>query len=124
MNPNWKNQSDKQSILAAFIANVVAVKSSRACEYESMGGGGPSPGAMPRDDQDLESLKANKIPLAFRDKCGHLLVDLNNCRRATYFSPMKCTHERHIYEECEYILWQRRCDAKKEQMAAAKMTSS
>ena len=64
-----------------------------------------NPAAEPKADQDLAALKANKIPLAFRDKCGHLLVDLNQCRRANFFSPHACGHQRHTYEECEYYAW-------------------
>lgn len=85
-----------------------------------MGGGHHhSPEAMPRSDQDIQELKANQIPVAYRDKCAHLLVDLNKCRRETFFNPDKCTHQRHIYEECQYIAWSARCEAKKKEMAAA-----
>lgn len=72
-----------------------------------MGGHGHArnPAAEPKKDQDVEALKAAKIPLALRDKCGHLLVGLNACRREHYFNPNRCGHERHTYEECEYYAW-------------------
>ena len=76
-----------------------------------------NPHAEPKAKQDIEGLKAAKIPLAFRDKCGHLLTDLNKCRRATYFNPASCGHERHTYEECEYYAWMDRCAAKKVKVA-------
>jgi NADH dehydrogenase (ubiquinone) 1 beta subcomplex subunit 7 len=78
-----------------------------------------NPQAEPRAQQDIAGLKANKIPLAFRDKCGHLLVDLNKCRREKMFNPAVCGHERHTYEECEYYSWLDRCAAKKTMEAAA-----
>lgn len=85
-----------------------------------MGGGHhhENPAAMPRADQDLQLLKDHQIPLAYRDNCAHLLVPLNECRRETFFNPARCQQQRHIYEECEYIAWQRRVEAKKAQMAA------
>jgi NADH dehydrogenase (ubiquinone) 1 beta subcomplex subunit 7 len=55
-------------------------------------------------------LKEAKIPLAVRDKCGHLLINLNKCRRAIMFNPSQCGHERHTYEECEYYLWNDRVE--------------
>lgn len=68
-------------------------------------GGRNNPAAEPKREQDLEALAAAKIPLAFRDKCGHLLIHLNKCRREQTFKPWECGHERHIYEECEYYAW-------------------
>lgn len=86
-----------------------------------MGGGhhAHSPEAMPREDQDLELLKKHQIPLNVRDNCAHLLVPLNVCRRETGFNPDRCTHQRHIYEECQYIAWCARVEAKKAAKAAA-----
>ena len=79
-----------------------------------MGGHHHNAEAMPLDNQDIESLKDNQVPTAFRDKCAHLLVKLNQCRRETFFNPGKCGHQRHTYEECEYIAWNKRVDAKKQ----------
>lgn len=78
-----------------------------------------SPEAMPRAEQDWDSLKKAQIPLAYRDNCAHLLVPLNECRRDTFANPHKCNHERHIYEECQYIAWLQRIEKKKEMKAAA-----
>ena len=64
-----------------------------------------NPEAEPTSKQDIEAMKEARIPLAYRDKCGHLLIDLNKCRRANYFSPNACGHQRHTYEECEYYAW-------------------
>lgn len=86
-----------------------------------MGGGHHhhSPEAMPKADQDLELLKQHQIPLNVRDNCAHLLVDLNVCRRETLFNPDRCNHQRHIYEECQFISWTARVEAKKNVLAAA-----
>mmetsp|Transcript_2427 Transcript_2427/g.6746 ORF Transcript_2427/g.6746 Transcript_2427/m.6746 type:complete len:83 (-) Transcript_2427:343-591(-) len=78
-----------------------------------MGGHARNPEAEPRKDQDLAAMKAAKLPLAFRDTCGHLLIDLNKCRRANYFNPNQCGHERHTYEECEYYAWMERVETRK-----------
>ena len=87
-----------------------------------MGGGHHHhlPEAMPKADQDLELLKQHQIALNVRDNCAHLLVPLNECRRETLFNPDRCTHQRHIYEECQYIAWSRRVDAKTKFLAAKK----
>jgi len=79
-----------------------------------MGGHHHSPEATPKGDQDLQTLKDQQVPLSLRDNCAHLLVPLNVCRRETYFNPERCNHERHIYEECQYVAWQGRVDAKKQ----------
>lgn len=86
-----------------------------------MGGGHHhhSPEAMPRTEQDIELLKKHRVPAAYRDTCAHLLVDLNLCRRETYYNPDACGHQRHIYEECGYIAWLQRAEKKKELKAAA-----
>lgn len=85
-----------------------------------MGGGHHhhSAAAMPVDNQDLQLLKDNQIPLAYRDKCAHILVKLNQCRRETFFNPARCVNLRHTYEECEYIAWERRVEKKKELASA------
>jgi len=79
---------------------------------------------MPKTDQDLESLKKNQVALGFRDNCGHLLIGLNQCRRETFFSPNKCTNQRHTYEECEYIAWSARSEAKTKMLAAQKAAAA
>lgn len=90
-----------------------------------MGGGHHhSAAAMPKAEQDLESLKRNQVALGYRDNCGHLLVALNSCRRETFFNPNQCTHQRHTYEECEYIAWSARGEAKTKQIAAAKVAAA
>jgi|UPI0005819BF6 NADH dehydrogenase (ubiquinone) 1 beta subcomplex subunit 7 len=85
-----------------------------------MGGGDHhhSPAAMPVEKQDLDLLRKHQVPLAYRDTCAHLLVDLNICRRETYYNPGACQHQRHTYEECGYIAWLRRVEKKKELKAA------
>lgn len=45
-----------------------------------------------------------KVPIAYRDQCAHLLIPLNKCRSAELFLPWKCENERHTYEKCEYEL--------------------
>ena len=76
-------------------------------------GGRNNPEAEPKAKQDVAAMAKAKIPLAYRDKCGHLLVDLNKCRRESYYIPTYCGHERHTYEECEYYAWMDRVAKKK-----------
>ena len=81
-----------------------------------MGGGHHhNPKADPKKDQDLAAFAKAGIPLAFRDTCGHLLIDLNKCRRETYFRPDRCGEYRHVYEECQYNAFLQRCEAKKQE---------
>lgn len=47
-------------------------------------------------------LQSAKVDLAYRDFCAHLLIPLNECRKASFFLPWKCEHERHVYEKCQY----------------------
>jgi NADH dehydrogenase (ubiquinone) 1 beta subcomplex subunit 7 len=91
-----------------------------------MGGHKFNPEAQPKDDQDLDAIKDLRygIPLPLRDKCAHLLMPLNKCRRQTYFAPWKCTHERHTYDECEYILYSARVEAKKKLKEADKQAAA
>jgi len=49
-----------------------------------------------------EQLRDAKVDLAYRDFCAHLLIPLNDCRKANYFLPWRCGHERHVYEKCQY----------------------
>lgn len=76
-------------------------------------GGRTNPAAEPKTTQDVDAMAAARIPLAYRDKCGHLLIDLNKCRRENKFKMWECGHERHTYEECEYYAWMDRCAQKK-----------
>lgn len=50
-----------------------------------------------------EEMVAAKLAHAYRDSCAHLLIPLNKCRRATSYMPWECSHERHIYEKCQYL---------------------
>jgi len=47
-------------------------------------------------------LDAAGVDQAWRDYCSHLLIPLNQCRRANLSSPWKCVDERHGYEKCQY----------------------
>lgn len=67
-----------------------------------------TPAAMPKYEQDLELLKSRQIPLRHRDNCAHILVKLDWCRMDNFYNPTRCTEERHLYEECEYIAWKER----------------
>ena len=59
---------------------------------------------------DQQTLHDAKIDLAYRDFCADLLVPLNQCRRATFYMPWKCGHERHTYEKCQHHEYLRRVD--------------
>lgn len=47
-------------------------------------------------------LQAARIDLAYRDFCSALLIPLNTCRRANFWVPWSCKHEKHEYEKCQY----------------------
>ncbi|KAJ3327893.1 hypothetical protein HDU76_010938 [Blyttiomyces sp. JEL0837] len=49
-----------------------------------------------------------KLPLAFRDYCAHLLPELNKCRRENYYLPWHCEKERVAWNKCQYDDYQRR----------------
>ncbi|XP_050373201.1 NADH dehydrogenase [ubiquinone] 1 beta subcomplex subunit 7 [Argentina anserina] len=51
-----------------------------------------------------EEMVENKVPIAYRDQCAHLLIPLNKCRQSEMYLPWKCGDERHVYEKCEYEL--------------------
>lgn len=53
-------------------------------------------------------MDAARLPQEWRDYCAHLLVPLNECRREHAFMPWACSHERHVYEKCEYKEFKRR----------------
>jgi len=55
-----------------------------------------------------------RLPLAYRDTCAHLLIDLNACRVNNFYLPTRCGHERHGYEECEWLAYQQRIQMKKD----------
>ena len=42
-----------------------------------------------------EEMKANRVPLGFRDSCAHLLIPLNQCRLREFYLPWKCEDERY-----------------------------
>ncbi|KAF9487823.1 hypothetical protein BDN71DRAFT_1478372 [Pleurotus eryngii] len=64
-------------------------------------------------------LKANKVPLGWRDQCSALLIPLNVCRKDTMYLPWKCEDERHVYEKCQYDDYVRRMKALSKQKLAA-----
>ena len=49
-----------------------------------------------------EELKEARIPIAWRDSCASILIDLNECRNKHYYLPNKCKELRHAYEKCQY----------------------
>ncbi|GMK55560.1 hypothetical protein CspeluHIS016_0206160 [Cutaneotrichosporon spelunceum] len=53
-------------------------------------------------------MKANHLPLGWRDQCSSLLIPLNICRHKTDYLPWKCEDERHVYEKCQYDDYVRR----------------
>ena len=48
-----------------------------------------------------------------------MLIPLNECRRASYFLPWACKHERHAYEACEYKEYVKRVKAMEAQRESA-----
>jgi NADH dehydrogenase (ubiquinone) 1 beta subcomplex subunit 7 len=45
-------------------------------------------------------MKANRVPLGFRDSCAHLLIPLNQCRLRSFYLPWKCEDERYDSGDC------------------------
>ncbi|KAK0672369.1 NADH-ubiquinone oxidoreductase B18 subunit-domain-containing protein [Cercophora samala] len=88
-----------------------------------------------------EEMRDAKLPMAYRDSCGHLLIPLNRCRQDTYYLPWKCNvrtpprllfqltqpapnpsrrgDERHSYEKCQYVEFKKRV-AKMDELREAK----
>eukprot|EP01115_Flamella_aegyptia_P000830 TRINITY_DN112426_c0_g2_i1.p1 TRINITY_DN112426_c0_g2~~TRINITY_DN112426_c0_g2_i1.p1 ORF type:complete len:93 (+),score=17.84 TRINITY_DN112426_c0_g2_i1:40-279(+) len=60
----------------------------------------------------LETMEEERVPIEWRDYCAHILIPLNRCRVENYFLPWKCNEERHEYERCQYVEYQRRVRAK------------
>ena len=61
-----------------------------------------------------QAMSDARLPLSHRDTCAHLLIPLNACRVNTYYLPYKCKHERHGYEECQWLAYQQRVQMKKD----------
>ncbi|VVT56368.1 uncharacterized protein SAPINGB_P005012 [Magnusiomyces paraingens] len=70
-----------------------------------------------------QEMKDNKIPLPYRDRCAGLLVPLNKCRIEGWYLPWNCSHERHTYEECQYLDFKRRVKELEELKAKAAAAS-
>ncbi|KAF8155829.1 NADH-ubiquinone oxidoreductase B18 subunit-domain-containing protein [Crassisporium funariophilum] len=68
-----------------------------------------------------EQLKANRVPLSWRDGCSALLIPLNVCRRSNNYKVWECDHERHTYEKCVYFssYVRRMKELSKQKLAAA-----
>ncbi|KAF9051357.1 B18 subunit of NADH:ubiquinone oxidoreductase [Panaeolus papilionaceus] len=73
----------------------------------------------PSTTASQEELKANGVPLGWRDSCSALLIPLNICRQNTMYKPWECEHERHTYEKCQYDDYVRRMKELSKQKAAA-----
>ncbi|KAJ7598926.1 B18 subunit of NADH:ubiquinone oxidoreductase [Mycena floridula] len=58
-----------------------------------------------------EELKANRVPLGWRDNCSALLIPLNLCRKQNYYLPWECQDQKHVYEKCQYDDYMRRMSA-------------
>ncbi|KAG7448819.1 uncharacterized protein BT62DRAFT_929893 [Guyanagaster necrorhizus] len=64
---------------------------------------------MPSSSTASQSeLKANGVPLHWRDSCSALLIPLNVCRTKNNYLPWECEHEKHAYEKCQYDDYLRR----------------
>lgn len=62
----------------------------------------PCTRSIPHADRSIaatrEEMSAAKLPLAYRDSCGHLLIPLNRCRYEEYYLPWKCEVRIDCYE--------------------------
>jgi len=79
--------------------------------------GGRSTPSNPATRQEMSDAK---LPMAYRDRCAHLLIPLNECRRETWWAPWKCKDERHSYEKCQYDEFVKRVKKMDELKAAKK----
>ncbi|KAJ3219539.1 atp3 gamma subunit of the F1 sector of mitochondrial F1F0 ATP synthase [Dinochytrium kinnereticum] len=64
--------------------------------------------APPKMYISQEDMAKEKIPLAFRDYCAHLLPELNKCRIQNFYLPWTCEKERVAWSKCQYDDYQRR----------------
>ncbi|KAH6562360.1 hypothetical protein BASA50_006556 [Batrachochytrium salamandrivorans] len=74
-----------------------------------------------------EELNKTQIPLVWRDYCAHLLPELNQCRRDTYFAPWHCTEEKLAWKKCQYddfVRRVRKLDKRKEAQEAARKAAT
>merc|ERR1711865_85375 len=61
-----------------------------------------------------DELVAHRIPVHARDNCAHVLIPLNECRRANFYATSACGDLRHAYEFCQYSDFRARKAALKE----------
>ncbi|RPA85617.1 NADH-ubiquinone oxidoreductase B18 subunit [Ascobolus immersus RN42] len=71
--------------------------------------------ATDANQMSQEDMAAARLPIAYRDRCAHLLAPLNRCRFENFYLPWKCMDERHGYEKCQYEEFKKRV-AKMEQL--------
>ncbi|KAJ3296662.1 hypothetical protein BCR33DRAFT_845056 [Rhizoclosmatium globosum] len=64
--------------------------------------------APPKMHISQKEMQKEKIPIAFRDYCAHLLPELNKCRRDNWYLPWHCEQERVTWTKCQYDDYQRR----------------
>ncbi|KAH7848715.1 hypothetical protein Vadar_006573 [Vaccinium darrowii] len=62
------------------------------------------PGSSKKMIATQAEMVEERVPLAYKDQCAHLLIPLNQCRQSELYLPWKCVSERHTYEKCEYEL--------------------
>ena len=49
-----------------------------------------------------EEMKSAKLPLEDRDYCAHLLIKYKACKAKNWPWAVKCKHEKHEWDYCEY----------------------
>ncbi|KAI9360801.1 NADH-ubiquinone oxidoreductase B18 subunit-domain-containing protein [Zopfochytrium polystomum] len=64
--------------------------------------------APPKMHITQRELAKERIPLAWRDYCSHLLPELNKCRRENNYLPWRCQKERMVWNKCQYDDYMRR----------------
>jgi NADH dehydrogenase (ubiquinone) 1 beta subcomplex subunit 7 len=65
-----------------------------------------------------EEMVAARLDLQWRDYCAHMLIPLNKCRRANLYMPFRCVDERHAYDKCQWMQFNRRTKEMKEILKA------
>jgi NADH dehydrogenase (ubiquinone) 1 beta subcomplex subunit 7 len=53
-------------------------------------------------------MRAQNLPLRYRDYCAHFITPINKCRRENYFAPWSCHHEKLDWEKCQHQVWKER----------------
>uniref|UniRef100_A0A2R5LGC3 NADH dehydrogenase [ubiquinone] 1 beta subcomplex subunit 7 n=1 Tax=Ornithodoros turicata TaxID=34597 RepID=A0A2R5LGC3_9ACAR len=60
---------------------------------------GRKPRVMKATEAEMISAR---LPHRYRDYCAHDLINYKACRKHNFPFVLKCHHEKHLYEQCQY----------------------